>query len=101
MQPEFILPKMSPDNNLTGFFRRIFLVSLFEEFKYFDYGEKMDDKSHSKWSKIWSVLVNDIEIGKSDCKCTLSDEALTEHKEFYSKKNKECTCHQNEKNCTK
>ena len=42
-----------------------------------------------------------MEIGKSDCKCALSDDALEECKEFCSKKNRECTCHQNERNLQK
>ena len=56
------------------------------EFKDFDCGEKIDDQTRSAWSKICSTLANDMEIGKLDCKCTVSDNTLEGHKEFYSKK---------------
>ena len=52
MHPEFILPKISPDNDRAGVSRRIFFVSTLEEFKDFDYGEKTYDKTHIMWSKI-------------------------------------------------
>ena len=32
-----------------------------------------------------------MEIEKSDCKYKLNDDTLEEHKEFHSKKNRECT----------
>ena len=43
MQPELILPKISTDNDPSGFSRRIFFVWLMVEFKDFYYGEKNDD----------------------------------------------------------
>ena len=53
------------------------------------------------WSKIWANLVNEEETGKSDCQYVLNDEAFIECKEFYGKKNKECTYHQSENNLHK
>ena len=86
MQPEFMLPKISIDNDPSGFSRLILFVWLIVEFKDFDYGEKIDDETHSMQSKIWSVLVNSMEIRKSDSKHTLSDDTLEEHKKLCNKK---------------
>ena len=46
IQPEFILPKISADNDPTGFSRRFFFVSPLVQFKDFDYGKKIDNKTH-------------------------------------------------------
>ena len=45
IQPEFILPEISADNDPAGFSRRIFFVSPLVQFKDFDYGKKINDKT--------------------------------------------------------
>ena len=73
IQPEFILPKIAADHDPSGFSRRIFFVSPSIEFKDFDYGEKISVESYNIFSRIWSVIVNDEEVGKSECKYTLTE----------------------------
>ena len=80
---------------LLAFFKRIFVSAPYIEFSNLDESKTIDYHTKIKASFILSVIVNDINAGKSDTVYKLDDEAFEVFREAYNRTQQKCTMYMN------
>ena len=91
VQPQYLVNKIQKENDHSSLFKRIFISTLYVEFTDLDEDKTIDEVKVFLPSCIRSVIINDINSGKTDAIYRLNDEAFEVYREIYNRTQQKCT----------